>query len=403
MNTLITPSIIAKEALFQLTNNLVMAMNVHREYKEEFVKVGNTVSIRKPVKFSSTSGATLSKQNVEEGSTSIVIDQRKHVGWGFLSEDLTLTVAEYAERYLKPAGIRLGNDVDLSLTGLYSSLWTSAGTPGTTPSSFSTLGTAAQYLDEMAVPDDGQRKLILNPASRWAMADGLKGIYDNSMPRELVRKGLLGRIANFDIYGDQNVAMHTCGARVDDAAILVDNGTLNSNATPQANTMTMHLDGFGGDTANSLNVGDVFTIADVYSVNPVSKQSTGRLAQFTVTTAVTPSGNESDVVISPAIVSSGAYQNVDAAPIDGAAITFLGTNSTTFPQNLAYHKNALALVMCPLALPDGAAFKARTQHDGISIRVVKSYSVIDDDDIVRLDILWGVKAIYPDLGSRLWG
>ena len=403
MNTLITPSIIAKESLFQLTNNLVMAMNVHREYKKEFVKVGNSVSIRKPVKFTSTTGATLSKQDVEEGSVSITIDQRKHVGWGFNSEDLTLTVDQYAERYLKPANIRLANDVDLSLTGLYSSLFISAGTPGTTPNSFSTLGTAAQYLDEFAVPDDGMRKLVLNPASRWAMADALKGIYDNSMPRELIRKGLLGRIANFDIYGDQNVAMHTCGARVDDAAILIDNGTLNSNSTPQANTMTIHMDGFGGNTANSLRVGDVFTIADVYSVNPISKQSTGRLMQFTVVTAVTPVSNESDVVISPAIVSSGAYQNVDAAPINDAAITFLGTNSTTFPQNLAFHKNALALVMCPLALPDGASFKARTQHDGISIRVVKDFSIVDDEDIIRLDILWGTKAIYGDLGSRLWG
>ena len=401
--TLITPSIIAKEGLFQLMNNLVMAKLVHREYKKEFVKVGGTVSLRKPVRFVSTSGATLTKQDVEEGTTSIVISTRKHVGWGFLSEDLTLTVEQYAERYMEPAGIRLGNDVDLSLTGLYSSLFVSGGTPGSTPSSFAALGTMAQYLDDFAVPDDGKRKLVLNPASRWSMADALKGIYDNSMPKDFVRRGLLGRLANFEIYGDQNIGSHTCGARVDDAAILIDNGTLNSNSSPQANTITMHMDGFGGDTANSLRVGDVCTIADVYSVNPVSKQSTGRLMQFTVTTAVTPAGNESDVILAPALVSTGPYQNVSAAAVDGAAVTFLGTNSTVFPQNLAFHRNALALVMCPLALPDGASFKARTQHDGVSIRVVKDFSIVDDEDIIRLDILYGVKAIYPELGGRLWG
>lgn len=402
-NNIVTSSMIAKEGLFQLHNSLVMSMLVHREYKKEFVKVGNSVSIRKPVRFTSTDGATLNKQDVTEGTTSITINKRKHVAWGFVSEDMTLSIEKYSERYLQPAGIQLGNDVDYDLTGLYSELSLSGGTPGTTPSSFASLGTLAGYQDDAAVPDDGKRRLVLNPAARWSMADALKGVYDNSMPKDFIRKGLLGKVANYQIYGDQNIVQHTCGARVDDAAILVDNGTLNSNSSPQADSMTMHFDGFGADTANSLVVGDVLTIADVYEVNPINKQTTGRLRQFVVTANVTPSGNEADVTISPAIVSTGPYQNVDAAPVDGAAVTVMGTNSTAFPQNLAFHRNALALVMCPLALPDGAAFKARSSHDGVSMRVVKDFSIIDDEDIIRLDILYGVKAIYPGLGARYWG
>lgn len=401
-NTLLSPTVIAKEALFQLRNNLVMGMIVHKEYKKEFVKIGNTVTIRKPVKFVSTSGATLSKQDVTEGSTTIVVNNRKHVAWGFLSEDLTLTIEDYAERYIQPAGIRLANDVDAALTGLYSSLWSSAGTPGTTPNSFSSLATVARYLDEAAVPDDGQRKLVLDPDARWAMADALKGIYDNSMPKELVRKGLLGQIANFQIYGDQNVPMHANGAR--GGTPLVNGANQHSNTSPQANTQTLNMDGASNSITNWAKAGDVFTIASVNSVNPVSKSSTGRLAQFVVTANANSNGSgQVALTIAPAIVSSGAYQNVSAVPGDNAAMTFLGNASAEYRQNLGFHKNALALVTCPLILPDGASFKARVQHEGVSCRVVKDFSIVDDEDIIRIDMLFGVKAIYPDLGARLWG
>jgi hypothetical protein len=101
-------------------------------------------------------------------------------------------------------------------------------------------------------------------------------------------------------------------------------------------------------------------------------------------------------------VSTGAYQNVNSVPADNAGLTFLGTASSQYPQNLAFHKNAFALVTVPLILPDGVAFKHRIQHDGISLRVVKDFSIVDDEDIIRIDLLAGVKAIYPHLAVRLW-
>lgn len=405
-NTIVTPvgnGIIAKEALFQLQNNLVLSDCVHREYKKEFVKVGDSISIRKPVKFTSTASATMSIQDVTEGVTTLTIDNRQHVAWEFLTADLTLKIEEYSKRYVEPACIRLANDVEAAISANYSAFWLSSGTPGTTPSSFAALGTTAQYMDDFAIPDDGMRKLVFDPAARWSMADALKGIYDNSMPKDFVRKGLLGRIAQFDIYGAQNTPRHTCGARVDDPAILINNGTLNGNGTPQANTITLTIDGFAADTANSLRVGDSFTIANVFSVNPISKVSTGRLQDFTCQAALTPAAGAGTISVRPNIVTTGPYQNVTAAPIDNALLTFRGTNSTTFTQNLAFHRNAMALVFCPLALPDGAAYKARATHDGISIRVIKDFSMVDDKDIIRLDILYGTDPIYPELGQRLWG
>lgn len=394
-NTLLTPTIIAREALMQLKNNCVMANNVHRDYKKEFVKIGESVTIRKPVKFTVTDGATRSNQNATEQSTTFTIDKRKHVSWSFSTQELTTTIEDYSNRYITPAMIVLANKVDEDLAALYKDLWVSGGTPGTTPATFAALGGMATLMDDNAVPDDGMRKLVLNPAARWSMADALKGIYDSSMPRDMVRKGLLGQLANFQIYGDQNVARHTTGSFAGSVTA--------TDASIASGDSTIDMANFTA-SAPTVKKGDVFTIAGVNAVNPVSKADLGYLQQFTVTADKTGSGNAiSAVAISPAFVSSGAYQNVTAIPVTGAAVTFRGTASTAYAQNLAYHKNALGLVMCPLELPDSVSWKSRVQHEGMSIRIIKDYDIDNDEEIARLDIFYGVKALYPELGGRLWG
>ena len=187
-NTIITPALIAKEAMLQLENNMVMANNVHREYKQAFVKVGDTVSIRRPVKFSVTNGATMTKQDVEEAKDTIVISKRKHVGWGFASLDATLSIEEYSERYIKPAFIVLANQVDTDLCSLYNDVWNWVGRPGQTVNSFSDLSKAPQRLDEMSVPTD-RRKGVLAPADTWAMAGSQAALYMQDKAKEAYTSG----------------------------------------------------------------------------------------------------------------------------------------------------------------------------------------------------------------------
>lgn len=408
-NTLITSSIIAKEALFHLENNCVLGSIVHREYKDEFVKVGDTVTIRKPVRFVASSGATRVNQDVSETSTSITIDQRHHVSWKFSTQELTMKVEEYADRYIKPAMIALANKVDtVGCDVAAQNFYSSTGTPGTTPNAFSFLSNAARQLDDYGVPDDGQRRIVFNPAARWSMANGMGGtgsggIFNADMVGKLVKRGALGQLANFDIYGDQNVSRITTGVR---------GGTPLMNGATANGASTISIDGLSLSITNWARVGDVFTIAGVNAVNPVSKADTGVLQQFTVTAAANSSGAGAiaALAISPAICDGSgtgslgaAYQNVTALPADNAALTFLGSAATVYPQNLAFHRNALALVTVPLELPDSAVFKARADWRGFSIRVVKDYDITNDEEIIRLDIQFGWKAIYPELGQRIWG
>jgi len=416
-NTILTPAtapgIIAKEALFQLENNVVAGQLVHRQYKKEFVKIGDQVTIRKPVKFVAIAGATRSNQDVIEQTTSIVINNRQHVSWKFSSQDLTLTIEEYSERYIKPAMIVLANTVDRAICNAGAlGFFNSTGTPGTTPATFLSLSNVGQKMDEEPVPDDGMRKILFNPAARWAMANGLGGtgsggIFNADIVHNMVRRGQLGMIANFDIYGDQNVVAFTTA---DHAGT-----TLAEYTAPQVNgSTTFVLDGLTNATAvitagTVFTVGTVGTASAVYSVNDVSKQSTGVLQQFVVTadSAAAVAGKVT-VSVYPAFnngltASTAAYQTVSQLAPNNAPVAFMGTGLVPYPQNLAFHENAIALVTVPLELPDSASFKARADWRGYSIRVIKDYDVLNDEEIIRLDILFGVKVIYPELGVRIWG
>lgn len=410
-NTLITPSMIAKEALMQLENNLVFANQVHREYVKEFSGgQGASVAIRRPVKFNTSNGATLVKQDVEEKSTNITVDQRKHVGWEFSTQDLTLSIEEYSERYIKPAAITLANTIDRSVASLYTSVWNQLGTPGTTPASFASAAAVAQRLDEMAVDSD-RRSLIVNPAARYAIAGNqltLNSVGDKT--RTTYESAQIGSIATFEMMASQNIRTHTVGPL--GGTPLVNGGTqavTYANAVGNTWSQSLVTDGWTAAAALRVRAGDVFTIAGVFAVNPVPDDTGAKmvmpyLQQFTVLAngSSDASGNLT-MTISPPMITSGPQQTVSAAPADNAAITFMGTAATAYPINLGFHKNAFALVTVPLEMPDGVAFKARETYNGLSMRVIKDYDITNDTEVIRLDCLYGVKAIYPDLAARLIG
>lgn len=391
-DTLLTPSIISKESLVILTNNLVMASRVNRQFEDQMgAKIGTVLTVRKPNKFIVSEGAGLAVQDIIEPSTSITISNQSHVDFQFSTAALTLVVEEFRERYLKPALEKLANRIDRGVMTNIPSVYNEVGTPTVTPANFQALANVAQRLDEEAAPQN-DRTMVLNPKAYWSLAVGISGVYVQSVA-EPSFKGYLPPIANFEIYLDQNIPTQLTGNY---------SGTPTVTGAGQTGS-TLVTGGWTASVAGLLNVGDVFTLAGVNAVNPESLASTGALRNFVVTaTANSNAAGSASLSIYPPIVTTGAYQTVDAAPAAGATLTVIsGVANSNLAKNIGFTKDAFGLVTVPLIMPDGVDFKAQEVYKGISLRVIRAYDINNDVLPTRIDVMWGTATFYPELACRL--
>lgn len=388
--SLLTPQVITKETLVMLENNLVAAGRVNRKFENQFVKIGTTLTIRKPNRFKVTNGPGLVIQNIIEPSTSITISNQLQVAFQFSSSELTLTVEEFSERYLKPAGAEIANQIDYIVLTNYNQVFNEVGSPGTVPANFAALAAVGQRMDEGAVPQEG-RTLILNPSAYWAMAVGLSTLYVKSVA-EPALKGYLATIANFEIFLDQNIQGQLVGNY---------GGTPVVNGAGQTGSQIVS-NGWSTSITGLLNLGDVFTINGVFAINPKNRQSTGSLQNFVVTSmANSDSAGNSTIGIYPAITLTGPYQTVSNAPANLAAITVKGAANNLYAQNIGFVKDAFGLVTVPLEVPQGVDFAAREMYKNISLRVIRAYDVFNDVFPCRLDALLGTATYYQELAVRL--
>lgn len=411
-NSTLTIDVIAKEALMILDNELGAAKAVHRGLESEFgdakngFQAGDTVSIRKPTDFTVRSGANASAQDVTEGKVALTVDQQKGVDFAFTSKELTLNIKDLSERVIKPAMVQLANQIDADVLALAKKVPNWVGAPGQTINSFQDFSLAPQRLDEQAVMSDG-RTAFLSPADQWGMLGTQTALYIQGAANGAYRNGDLGMIGGVSTKMSQNVQSITMGTRTGSTLV---NGSITSATVDYAtvkNTMTQDIgvDAFGGAT-QTVKAGEVLTIAGVYAVNPVTKAPLPWLKQFTVVSDATASGSAATVTIYPAMIWSGAFQNVSVQGVtnlDNQAVTFLGTASATYAQNLVFHKNAFSLAIVPMVSPPGAVDVARESYKGTSVRLIPFYNGSNDVSTFRLDVLYGLKAIDPRLATRISG
>jgi hypothetical protein len=367
-----------------------MAGKVNRQFENQFVKIGTTLTVRKPNRFQVTLGPALQIQDITEPQTSITISTQAHIDFQFSSQELTLTIEEYSERYCKPAAETLANTIDTSVAALFNQFANEVGTPGSPPSAFASIAAVGQRLDENAAPQDG-RVLVLNPQAYWSLANGVSNLFTRSVA-EPALKGFLAAIANFEIYLDQNIQAQTVGNY---------GGTPVVNGANQTGSSIV-TNGWTASRTALLNIGDVVTFSGVYAVNPQNYLSTGSLKQFTLTSvAASDSGGNSTLQIFPSIATTGAYQNVSIAPANGATITVTGAANTSYFQNMGFCRDAMGLVCVPMELPGGVDFAAREMFRNISMRIIRAYDIWNDVTPCRVDVLFGTASFYDSLLVRL--
>lgn len=378
-----------------------MAANrVNRKFENQFVKIGSSLTIRKPNQFTVASGPGLQVQNIAEPSVNITISSQKHVDFQFTSQDLTLTVEEFSERYLKSGMATLANQVDLDVQGNVLQVSNYVGTPSVTPSTFSSsVQLTGQRMDENSAPQDN-RTLVLNPGGYWSIANGMTPSFVMPTAKDALVKGYLATIGNFELYMDQNVIRGGVGQHNTSVAMIT-----NSTAAGVVGSGTT-LSMYGGAATESIAIGEVFTVAGVNNVNDQSGVSTGGLKNFVVTATSTPTASVWAISFSPAIVTSGPYQNVSVNINSSQTVTFL-TGTTTAQigsvQNIAFTRDAFGLVMVPMEIPQGVDFAARETYRNISMRVIRAYDINNDVFPTRVDILYGTTLYYDQLATRLGG
>jgi P22 coat protein - gene protein 5 len=399
-NTLLTPTIIANELLMRFKNNLGFAKTVAHDYDGKFDKIGDTYNLREPVRFTTgtTADITSAIQDVTESSIPLTITTQRVAAFQFTSKDLTLTVDRFADRYLNSAAVALANAFEVDgLSKAYQNTANLVGTPGTTPATAKVILDAGAMLDNNACPVDGDRYLCVNPSTQASMVDTLKGLFQSSNDiAQQYRKGRMGEGLGFDWGMSQNIRVHTNGTQ-GGSPLFAGAQTGSSIATD------------GWTPGATIKAGTVFTLqttgsaAKVYAVNPVSGDTLDYQQQFVVTADVTATDGTATLSISPAIVTTGAKKNVSVAPGDNAVITIVGSASTGYAQNLAYHKKAFQFAMVPLEVPQGVHFaKTATDPDaGLSIRMVSAYNVLTDVFVTRCDVMYGWAAARSAWACRI--
>ncbi len=416
-NTLLTIGMITNEALPILENELSFTRLVDRQYDKQFgisgAKIGDTINIRKPVRYIGRRTPTLQVQGSTESSVALTLNKQYGVDMSFTSADLVLSIDLFSERFIQPAVAQIANMIDVDGLALYSSVYNSVGTAGATPSTRATYLDAGVKMSLEAAPIN-DRRMVVNPVASAAISDTNMTLFNpNKTISDLYIKGSMGGAAlGFDWFMDQNVALHTVGTY---AANVVANAVTVTTAVASGSSVVTG----GWTAADYLNIGDVITFGvvgtanAVYAINPQNYQSTGQLRQFVVTALATADGGGAMTIsVSPAIVFNTTLAPNPNATVTSstntiAATTVLkvqGVSATQTAQNLAFCKQAFtfATVMLP-EMPGVKNGRATSEKLNMSIRIIDGYDIINDRQITRMDLLGGWVTQRPELACRIYG
>lgn len=390
-----------------LKNNLMAARMVSSETLDKAISSerggsanGGTVYVKRPPEFIVREGRVAAVQDSLVGEVAVTIDKQRGVDLEFTSLEETLSVDQFMrDENANSAMAQLAQTIEADVIGETLEFPGWVGTPGELINSGPDFFKMPERLDELAVPQAG-RISLLSPADKWAFAGGLtnNAAQANELARTALEAGRIPNIGNIDTFMSQNVASLTCGTRTD-GAVKGANQEVTFASVRNDYKQTLIIDGVGATA--TIKRGEVFTIANVYAVNPRSKAVMPFLAQFTVLADAVAVGGEVTLSIANPIITSGAYQTVNSAPANDAVVTWVGTASTTYRQNVSFHKSAIKLVSARLIKPaSGECAFATDPETGLTLRYWKSSDGTNDTHLHRWDVIYGVVNTDRRLGVR---
>jgi hypothetical protein len=387
-NTILTPTAVTREALRVLHAKSTFLSSINKQYDSSFAqegaKIGDSLKIRLPNQYTVRSGINMAAQSTVETSTTLQVATVKGVDLNFTSQELTLSLDDFSKRILEPAMSVLAANIEADVLGnVIKDVYQSSNNVAAAIT-LANVGGGRKKLQDALVPDE-RRNCLLSTNDNLNLVDALKALFNPSTNTSAqYRDGVMGHALGFDFMESTHLVNQARGA----GANYVVNG-----ANQTGSTITI------GTGTGLIDVGSIITFAGCNRVHPETKVDTGILQQFTVVS--TNATNATTVTISPAIVTSGATQNVAASPTNTGAVTILGTASTPYGQSLVYHEDAFTFATADLAMPKGVDFAAREVMDGISMSIVRDFSISDRTFPCRVDVLYGYKTLRAQMACRL--
>lgn len=399
-NTLLTIQSITNELLLRFKNNLGFSGAIAHTWDDKFAvtgaKIGDTLRLRDPVRFTVNKSRVITPQDVIESSKTLQLSTQANVSFQFSSAEMTLSIDNFRDRYLMSAAVALANQVDVDgLLFACKNTPNAIGTPGSPLTFLDCAWQAGQVLDENSAPMDGKRTMCISPANQTLALKAAQGLFQSSTQiSNQYTRGRMGTMGGFEWVMDQNCPTLTVGP-LGGAPTVTGGGQTGSG---------LLTGGWTAAAASRLKAGDLFTLPTVFSVNPVSGAISSNLQKFTVTADFSSdaSGNGT-VSIYPPIIATGATRTVSNSPAGGAGLTIIGTANQLTAQSIAFHEAAYCIGMAPLEVPQGVHMSA-SQVDpdtGVSLRTVMFYDGTNDLFVCRVDILYGFAAQRPEWACRL--
>lgn len=389
-NTILTPTAVTREALRILHQKATFIGSINREYDDSFAKsgakIGDALKIRLPNQYTVRTGKTLNTQDTSETSVTLTVATQKGVDLNFSSAELTMSLDDFSKRILDPAVSVLAAAIEADALNMRKDVYQQSNNTAAAITFANVLGGRRKLNDALAPVND--RTALLSSNDSAGLVDTLKGLFqDGGQLSKQYKEGHMGYAAGFDFAESTHLSTQTRG----DAASYV----VNTSTGITSGTATITTTGGTG----TINAGEVFTVVGVNMVHPETKEDTGVLQQFVVTTTATAAGAWA---VSPTPVTSGPTQNVVINSAGASkTVTIVGTASTNYGQSMVYQKDAFTFATADLIMPGGVDFGKREVLDGISMRIVRQYDINNDNLPCRLDVLYAYKTIRPQLACRL--
>lgn len=397
-STYLTPTAVTRAAAAVLHQKLNFVSNCDKQYDDSYKngggavrgKFGPTLKIRLPNEYTVRTGINMAAQEQSETSVDLTVSTIKGVDMYFTSEDLTLSIENFTSRFIEPAMSVLAANIESdALTAMMKQVYNLVDGDAVA-FGYNGVSEATSRLTSMLAPQSG-RTMIMSPYHANKFRQDTKALYNPSAEiAKMYRDGIVGMTSGFDIYENTLLVPHQTGDAAKTTTVSV-NGTVTANGST---SMTVT-----NGSSKTFKVGDVFTVAGTYRVHPETKVSTGDLQQF----VVTADAASTTIAFEPAIYTSGPRQNISSTGlVTSSALVKVGAGADELlKQSLAFHKSAFAFVTADLELPKGVDFAAREVVDNISMSLVRDFSISDRTFPCRLDVMYGYKAVRPQLATRV--